>query len=1441
MSRILTGFVLACALSVSVLSAQSEQPTWLDTWQNPAANFFTVKHVFDSSFADVEREMRANRGEAFDQRSEREEGGKDGTFRLFKRWEWYYAPRVGASGDRTMPAYSYINFFAYLDQNPAAKAMHEASKRHERSANSWTFIGPTGAPQGGGAGRLNFVRYDPANTNIIYVGAPAGGLWKSIDGGGSWTCLTDYLPIIGCSDLAIDPANSQILYLGTGDNDGGDMPSLGVLKSTDGGLTWNSTGLNFSIIQSRQIARILIDPTNSNVIYCGTSSGIYKTYDAGVNWFQTTGAGVKDMEMKPGDPNTLYACRSTFIMSTNGGATWTTITNGLPASNQVSRLAIGVTAADPNTVYVVAGDASTNGFKGIYCSTDGGVTFEARATSPNLLGWDPDGGDTDGQAWYTLSIAVAPYDKNVVIVGGVNIWRSDDGGWSWTLNAHWYGGGGVPYVHADIHALEFIPGPQSTYVAGCDGGIFKTTDDGASFTDLSANLCIAEIYKMGQSTSDPDVVLTGHQDNGTNLMSTSASEQVLGGDGMDCFVDRTSDFNLFGSIYYGDFYKSNDGGLNWGGCTSGLSGNAGWVTPWKQDPIVAGTIYTGYDQVFKSTTQANSWTQLGTLPNSSSLTEIEIVAHNPQYIFTTNGSLLFRTIDGGTTWQNITGSVNTSGAPISGITINPYDENMVWVSLGGYTANNKVWYSSDGGTTWTNASYGLPNIPANAIKVCPNTGNHLVFVGMDAGVYYRSDFSNGWQPYFTDLPLAPISDFEIFEPTMTLRAATYGRGVWECPIDPALISPLAMFTANQTNICPGTTVQFTDASTGAPTQWAWSFPGGNPSSSSLQNPAVTYAMPGTYPVTLQISTANDSDVETQSSYITVTGSYFPPFTEGFTGTQFLPQDWSAMNNGNPSIFWQQSTTYGYNSTNSAYFNNHDNNTSGGTDDMRTPGINLTGYANPQLTFDVAYARYNANRSDTLEVLVSSDCGATWTSVYLKGGTTLSTVPDQVTSFFPTNSQWRNESVNLSAYGNSSSLLIAFRNHGRHGNYLYVDNINLTAAVTSAPAAQWYTLPACAMDSVHFNDASTPAPIAWSWTFQGGNPSTSSLQNPSVLWTAPGTYNVTLVVTNSAGTDSSTQTITVNGLPVADAGTDSAYCSTTYVPLHGSGGMYYSWTPGTALYSATSANPMVYLTTSTTFTMTAIDMLGCSSEDTVRITIHPLPGFATTSAPNNICPGDSSILTCSNPQWQYTWSPTSSLNIITDDSVIAHPIFTTTYTITSLDTATGCVGSGTRTVTVFPYMPQPTVMVWGWSIWCSVPAVSYQWYLNGNPIAGATAQYYTATQSGMYTVEAFNSQGCSSGVSAAVVVDAIPDVQLTAFSMYPNPNAGIFWISFDGVEHSDYQVDIIAADGKIVASEMLSDFSGQYRQMFDLSQYGSGAYMVRITHDNSSVAYRTIVF
>jgi PKD repeat protein len=1432
-------FALVLVVTCTTLWAQDSRNSWLQLWQNPVADFYSIKTGFDSAWKETEMQMRNHQTIASDRSQEQNE--KDGTFRLFKRWEWYYAPRVGTSGNLSMPAYSNFNFFEYLGQNAAASAMYNASVNRQPSSSNWSFVGPTGAPQGGGAGRINVFRMDPQNPQVLYAGAPAGGLWKSTNGGVNWFCLTDFLPVIGCSDLAIDPNNTNILYLATGDQDGGDTPSIGVLKSTDGGVTWNTTGLSYNITQSRKIARILIDPTNTATIYVGTSAGIFKTTDAGATFFQVSGAGVQDMEMKPNDPNTIYACRTSLTKTTNGGATWTTITSGgLPPANTTSRMAIAVTKDAPDNVYVVAGNTGSYGFKGVYVSTNSGVNFTTRASSPNLLGWDPSGGDTDGQSWYDLAIAVAPYDENVVIVGGVNVWRSDDGGYNWNLNAHWYGGGGAPYVHADVHGIEFY-GQNGNYYVACDGGVFYTNDDGGSFADISGDMCIAQIYKLGISASDAGTIITGHQDNGTNRKVGSGYDEVLGGDGMDCFIDRTTDNNMFGSIYYGDFYRSTNGGNNFSGITNGLSGNADWVAPWKQDPADANTLYCGYSQVFKSTDLGNSWTQLGSFPNGSSLKEIEIAPSNTNYIYTTTGSSIFRTADGGTTWTNITGTLSPGGGPISGIAINPHDEKCVWISFSGYNNNNKVFWSNDAGATWVNISNGLPNIPANCITTIPGTGNNLIFVGMDAGVYYRSDNSNGWQPYFAALPMAPISDFEYFSPTNKLRASTYGRGVWEVDVDASLLTPLALFNFSENVICSGSSVQFSDVSTNSPTSWSWIFQGGTPASSSAQNPTVTYNAPGVYPVTLIVSNANGSDINTQTSFITVTGATALPFFEGFTSTSFLPAGWKDVNNGNPLQYWERNSAVGHNSNECAFFNNHDNNTSGVTDDMISPSINLTGYVNPQLTFDVAYSRYSPTRSDSLEVLVSTDCGNTWISVYLKGGTTLSTVADQTSLFVPNNNQWRNEIINLNAYANTASLLIAFRNHGRHGNALYLDNINLTAAAAAAPNTQFTHTTFCAGAPVMFSDISAPLATSWLWSFPGASPSSGTQQTETPVWNTPGTYTVTLTNGNAFGTNSAQQIITILPAPVANAGNDTSVCGNSFVQLNGTGGLFYSWLPTSGLYNSSMNSPVADVTATTTYSLTATDSAGCSSTDTVRVTKLSTPAFATVTSDYSICPGDSVIIFCSNSAWMYSWTPAVIQSTVSGDTITDWPAVTTTYSIIATDTATGCTGSASRIITVHPPLAVPTVLIWGFSLTCSTPAASYQWYLNGNPIAGATTQNILATQIGMYQVEAFSIYGCESGISSAVLVDDIPEINIEAFAVYPNPSTGLFNISFTSIEQGDYTLEIFSEEGKLVSTESLNAFQGNYSRAFDLSANGPGVYTIRITRNGAVSAHRIITY
>jgi PKD repeat protein len=712
---------------------------------------------------------------------------------------------------------------------------------------------------------------------------------------------------------------------------------------------------------------------------------------------------------------------------------------------------------------------------------------------------------------------------------------------------------------------------------------------------------------------------------------------------------------------------------------------------------------------------------------------------------------------------------------------------------------------------------------------------------MDVGVYYRDNSSPTWQPFFTSLPNTPVFDLDIFLPTMKLVASTYGRGVWEAMIDQTTFTPYANFSATPLTPCPGQTVQFTDLSTFTPSAWSWSFPGGTPSSSTAQNPAVVYNTPGTYPVTLVATNTAGSGTTTRTTYITVNGAQPLPYVEGFVSATFLPMGWSQLNAGNQTYFWKRSATVGHNSTESAYFDNFNYTVNNDQDEMRTMAMNFTGYTSPVMTFDVAYARYNTSRSDTLEVLVSSDCGATWNSVYLKGGATLSTASNTTNSFVPTNAQWRTETVNISAYAGQNNVLFAFRNHGRHGNNLYVDNINISATVNAAPVALFNTQGnVCENANTTFNDLSAPTATTWSWTFPGGNPSTSSSQNPTVSWNAPGTYTVSLVSSNGFGSDSVAQVITVNAAPVADAGIDTAYCKSTYVQLNASGGNTYSWSPATGLSNSALASPGFFTVSSTTFSVTVTDLNGCSSTDSVHLTVYPTPNFTVNGGPTNICYGDTITLIANVPAYSYAWTPANSLSNPANDSTISYPAMTTAYTITATDT-NGCSNIYNKTITVYPLVPTPTVLVFGWTLICSTPAAFYQWYLNGNPITGATSQYYVATTVGNYTVEAHNTQNCMSGMSQPVFVDGIKEEAGPDFFIAPNPNNGTFDLSFSPEKTARYSINIFSADGKLVYMEELSHANGTYKKQIDLSVFGAGLYLVRIADDKRQSVQHVIVY
>jgi PKD repeat protein len=836
--------LMAALLAAPMLFAQD----WVTLMHDPNANFFDVQKAFYKQYGAKEQEMMKERISRINKPYKAEdETDEIPGYSQFKRWEWFMAPRVSATGERPNPSQVWQEMEKY-------NRAHSSNRSMTTGAGNWSFIGPSNTSALAGAGRLNFVRIHPTDPNTLFVGSPSGGLWKSTDAGATWSTVTDHIAqVIGASDLAIDPNNTNIMYLATGDGDAGDNYSVGVLKSTDGGATWNTTGLSIAIGTSTLMSRVMISPSNSNVVMVASSAGIYRSTDAGATFTRVLTGGFKDMEFKPGDANYVYVCGTSFYRSIDNGVNWTLISSGLPAAAAVGREVIAVTPADPTIVWLMAGGPTPNyGIQGFYKSANSGASFTHPSTP---TGYDL---STPGQEWYDFPLAANPTNTTEIISGAQNLMRSQNGGTSFSnINGS---------SHVDYHDAVYANG-TTVYITS-DGGIFKSTNNGGTWTNLNHNLAISQMYGFGQSTSTTSLFIQGWQDNGTNIDNGGTWNATMGGDGMLAFIARTSNSNMWGSQYNGALNRSTNGGGSWSTCTPGSAGTGAWVTPWKEDPVTANTIYAGYVNMWKSTNGGVSWTQAGTIAgNAATITQFAISPANNQVIWVTTGAKLYKTTNGGGAWTQVT---TIPPGSISYITCSNTDANKAWITFSGFTSVYKVYKTTNQGTTWTDAaSLSLPNIPIDCITYV-NGSNDALYLGTDVGAYYIDNTFNVWQPFSNGLPNVIVSQIEIYYATNKIRCSTYGRGMWESDAYASgNYPPAASFAASEQIACPGAAIQFTDYSSGSPTSWSWTFNGGNPALSNAQNPLVTYNTPGTYLVSLTVTNANGSDTRTVNSYVTV--------------------------------------------------------------------------------------------------------------------------------------------------------------------------------------------------------------------------------------------------------------------------------------------------------------------------------------------------------------------------------------------------------------------------------------------------------------------------------------------------------------------------------------------------------------------------------------------
>lgn len=764
---------------VFVAIAQIDMPEALKRQVEGKTKFEEIKSIVQNYYALQKATFNSNEAET--KKINRQ-------LKMWRRWEMMNYGHLDESGNITNT--SLRNFEAFR-QLPATPSSPNAT---ESAYGVWSEIGPKAYnrfPGGhnGGLGRVNCVAFHPSNANIIYIGTPAGGLWRSTDAGTNWAPLTDHIPSIGVSGIAIHPSNPNIIYILTGDGDAAHRACIGVMKTTDGGVNWAFTG-NFPSVPAAGFRgyKLLMDPTNSNILFAATDQGIYKTSTAGDVWTRTQTGWFTDIEFKPGDHNIMYAARmlsaAPFYRSTNNGDNFSTAgITGVPAN--ATRIAIGVSVNNPTYVYIHSGPATAVGmFTGVHRSFDSGLDFDPKANTPNILGYDIPGNDASHQTTYDLAIEVNPANVANVLTGGINVWRSGDFGNSFVNATEWFEPSSPvsKYVHADIHNLAYNPLNNWLYVCS-DGGLSVSTDHGVTWTQRWNTLQLAQYYMMSGYDADQNRLIGGLQDNGT-MYKKSASltfDHVEGADGYHALIDYT-DPNII-------FFDENDG-LNWsidGGTNVAWAGlnNDCWpalaMHSTNHNIIFAGRC----DGVYKKTFPGGAWVNTGARGENRMLT----CPSNNQRVYAYGNATLYRTDNEGTSWAPAGPPTHppSGGQPITDMAVNPSFSGDLFVCVGGYTAGQKVYYSGNAGATWTNISGSLPNAACGAIAVDNALG---VYVGTDVGVFYRPWASAVWLPFYNWLPKVPVTDLYINNAAGSLTASTFGRGIWRSDLYSACSSTL---------------------------------------------------------------------------------------------------------------------------------------------------------------------------------------------------------------------------------------------------------------------------------------------------------------------------------------------------------------------------------------------------------------------------------------------------------------------------------------------------------------------------------------------------------------------------------------------------------------------------------------------------------------------------
>ena len=701
--------------------------------------------------------------------------------------DWLFAQRVYP--------YKNINPEAYETTRQQMIEVRQQASKFKNGQVSWEFKGPINV-----GGRINDVEMHESDLMTVYAAAASGGIFKSTNQGRTWVPIFDNDYSLSIGDMAIAASDKNILYVGTGEPNGGQgsvtYDGYGVFKSIDEGETWTHVGLE----NAGGIGRIEVDPTNSDRVFVAAMGnlfaknperGIYRTMDGGQSWenvlFISDSTGGIDLCINALHPDTVYASmweRVRFVdrrtyggpsggiwRTYDGGDSWEKLSIGLPSSD-IGRIGIDMSKSRPENIYAMYSNANGT-WKDIYKSTNHGNTWTA--TNSNI------GASTYN--WWFSKIHVDPLNPNVVYSCGFNAHKTGNGGQSWTR---------IPNLHVDQHSVYVHPLNNNIVIIGNDGGVYLS-NDGARTTDFVENLPVTQFYTCEINYQKPEDIMGGTQDNGTvrgKNGNINDWDGIYGGDGFIVRVDPVDSSYVYASSQRGGFGRSTNGGDSFSGARPDESGNRyNWKTPYILSPNNPAVMYIGSQRVYKSTNRAEDWTRISEdLTNGAQAWNYGTITSLS--VSPINGNILYAGTDDGNVWVNDDVSGTGGWTKISGdlpvrwvtsVVADPFEENTAYVTFSGlryFDYVPRVFKTTDLGHTWTDISGNLPDFPVNIIIVDPdNQGTY--YVATDGGVFVSFNSGTSWSILGADLPNSPVLDLCLHRPTRTLLAATFGRSMWQ--------------------------------------------------------------------------------------------------------------------------------------------------------------------------------------------------------------------------------------------------------------------------------------------------------------------------------------------------------------------------------------------------------------------------------------------------------------------------------------------------------------------------------------------------------------------------------------------------------------------------------------------------------------------------------------